>query len=329
MTSPSELASAGGQYGVVLNDIANEADFPFELGAGWTIDRASLSEVEVFRPQLEELRKLGAPFRSGLPYEASIDADQHQAVGFSWDLTPHQWRYTVVRSRDESPTERHKLDQALRIAPCDIRIAGWVEWTSSSSKKTVALNVPECVHYMRRILTNHVPSVPDFRRTKEIFELRSALDESKYPRIARALTLFAQYDELRDLSDTKFLAHFSVLESLLSHNPALNDSLDSITRQLRRNLKLLDHRMPPEENLGFDKFTRNATADQIIGKLYSIRSAAAHGGNTDEPLKWLNDRRPTGWTFWDHEYSYLRSIVQRILVAALREPQLITDLQGE
>jgi hypothetical protein len=83
-----------------------------------------------------------------------------------------------------------------------------------------------------------------------------------------------------------------------AHNPDKYDPVDSITRQLKRNLTLLDHRMPPSENLEFSEF-QNAKSEQVVGKLYGMRSAVAHGGHTSEALKWLNEHRPPGWAVFD------------------------------
>ncbi|WP_327110759.1 hypothetical protein OHB12_23635 [Nocardia sp. NBC_01730] len=331
MTSDPQLASAGGQFGVVLNDLAHEADFPFDLG-GWTVDRATTSEINIFRHQLVALNEI-ASYHHGLPHEATIEVDPGgRAASYSWDLPPDKWRYTVVRLDGGDPDERHKLDQALRVSPADLRITGWVEWQSAAAEKSIGLNAPEWVHWLRRMFGERAPQSLDFVRVKEIFDVRQALDEDRYPNIVRALQLFVQYDELRETSGAKFLGHFAVLESLLSHNPDKHDPVDSITRQLKRNLVLLDHRMPPSENLGLTEFGKKGqqvTAEQVIGKLYSIRSSVAHGGDPSGDLAWLNDRRPSSWTpLSDHEYGYLRRVTQRVLVAALREPQLVTDLRG-
>jgi len=67
-----------------------------------------------------------------------------------------------------------------------------------------------------------------------------------------------------------------------------------------------------------------------------LRSALAHGGSYTKDLKWLWQRRPTKD---EDKYlnesqalkwfkKYLRTLVKRVLLQAMREPQLITDLKG-
>lgn len=312
---------------MILNDLAAESTFPFDLG-GWMIDRATAEEVNLIRPTLHSLSELTTRARSP-KYEASIATQlEGRASFYRFDLPIDAWRYTVVRPVGEQMDTRHELIQALRICPSDLRLAGWVDWYENQSQ-SIHFDVAETSHYFSRLLwTDPTPVIEDFTRSREIYELRCALDDEKYPEIARALALFVQLDQLNDSMDAKLLGHFTVLESLLSHAPDKYDPVDSITRQLKRNLVLLDHRMPPNENLELDQFGKSATGEQVISKLYSIRSAAAHGGSNEVAVKWLDDRTPSGWSWSDNINGYVRKLTQRVLVAALREPQLVSDLRG-
>lgn len=313
---------------MILNDLATESTFPFDLG-GWTIDRASTEEMNLIRPPMQALSQLATHHRAP-KFEASIETQyEGQGAFYDFSLSADAWRYTVVRAGGEHMDERHKLTQALRISPLDLRIGGWADWQEDPQSAEVNLDFAETGHYLSRIWsTDPTPVIADFTRAREIYELRCALDDEKYPEITRALALFEQLDQLSDAMDAKLLGHFTVLESLLSHAPDKYDPVDSITRQLKRNLVLLDHRMPPNENLELDRFGKNATGEQVISNLYSIRSAAAHGGSNEQVVKWLNDRTPSGWSWSDNISGYVRKLTQRVLVAALREPQLVSDLRG-
>lgn len=316
-----------GCFGVILNDLAAESTFPFDLG-GWTIDRATAEELNLIRPRLQTLSEL-ATSRDAPKYETHFTTEREGQVSwFHFDLPEDEWRYTVVRPVGDQMDTRHELIQALRICPSDLRLAGWVDWYENQPQ-SIHFDVAETSHYLRKFLfADPTPAIADFTRTREIYELRCALDDEKYPEIARALALFVQLDQLNDFMDAKLLGHFTVLESLLSHAPDKHDPVDSITRQLKRNLVLLDHRMPSNENLELDQFGQNATGEQVISKLYSIRSAAAHGGSNEVAVKWLDDRTPSGWSWSDNINGYVRKLTQRVLVAALREPGLVSDLRG-
>lgn len=82
-----------------------------------------------------------------------------------------------------------------------------------------------------------------------------------------------------------------------------------------------DHRLPI-------KFT-DTTAVQAIGRMYSYRSALAHGGLGSDHLAWLEKRCPLEYRDDPHWLTHiLRRLTQRVLQAALAEPQLITDPKG-
>ena len=134
-----------------------------------------------------------------------------------------------------------------------------------------------------------------------------------------------------DGSKLKVLGYFAVLESLLSHVPKPNDSADSITRQLKRNLLLLNNRIKlTDVEFGLDSF-KNSDPDKVVSQLYALRSKFAHGGDATNETKWFDSRRPQHYDSWGPQNwitSYLRSVVQKVLQCALREPQLVIDLKG-
>lgn len=119
-------------------------------------------------------------------------------------------------------------------------------------------------------------------------------------------------------SDVAFLGYFSVLESLLVHKPDPKDPNDSITRQVKKKITLLDNRWTPRMD-----YTAFGTAkpEAIWGKMYELRSAIAHGDAPDfqSRLQMLKDRAKAR--------SLLMSAVRAVARYALREPQLVTDLR--
>ena len=127
------------------------------------------------------------------------------------------------------------------------------------------------------------------------------------------------YLHLRDVPATsplQVLALFSILESLLTHQPDKNDPSDSTTRQIKNKMVLLDSRfrevLPYVEYFG-DKLTRL----QTWTKLYEVRSAVAHG------------RQPEAKGFEDLEKvrRFMRLAVKRVMRHALDNPRLSADLR--
>jgi hypothetical protein len=119
-------------------------------------------------------------------------------------------------------------------------------------------------------------------------------------------------------SDVAFLGYFSVLESLLVHKPDPKDPTDSITRQVKKKITLLDNRWRPK--LDYSIFG-NPNPEAIWGKMYDLRSAIAHGDTPDfkKDLKTIKDRT--------NALSLLIRTVRAIARHALLEPQLVADLR--
>jgi len=313
-------------FGVVLNDLSDEVPFPIDLGHGWVLDRATADEVPLVKEVLAPIALLKDP---ALPYEASVAVSGGGRFRErAWDLNQTKWRYSVVRRVSVDAGDQHKLVQAFRIAPSDLYLNGWVRVDSGTNGTQQSIDHVVSMHYFERGLALGAPNDIDVDSLARTVNLRYELDEEKFPGIAHAVNLFTQLDQVSDGSDVKFLGHFAVIESLLTHAPDPHDPVDSISRQLKRNLALLDHRMPINQNLELDSF-RDCTADQVISRLYSIRSAAAHGGNTQKDVEWLVGRKPGHWGLFDSAHGMVRRMTQRVLLSALVEPQLVTDLKGK
>jgi hypothetical protein len=119
-------------------------------------------------------------------------------------------------------------------------------------------------------------------------------------------------------SDVAFLGYFSVLESLLVHKPDPKDPTDSITRQVKKKITLLDNRWSPR--LDYSVFG-TSKPEAIWGKMYELHSAIAHGDvpEFNQSLKILKDRA--------NARSLLIRTVRAVARHALHEPQLVADLR--
>ena len=180
----------------------------------------------------------------------------------------------------------------------------------------------------------------DLGQLADVARLRADLDEKAYPTIVRAIEMFRDLDVVPP-TPAKMLGYFGVVESLLSHAPKPNDSADSIARQLKRNLILLNNRMGGGQKLGLEEFG-DTKHEKVITKLYEYRSAIAHGGDwtaKGDALVKIHDGwddAPTGPQKHVFQQSYnakwperfLRRLTKRVLVHSMREPKLVVDLKG-
>jgi hypothetical protein len=121
-------------------------------------------------------------------------------------------------------------------------------------------------------------------------------------------------------SPLRFLGYFAILESLLTHKPKPTDPYESITRQVTQKLALLDNRW--ESRLDYTSFQNGARHETIWKKMYSYRSAVAHGdvpdfGSGDLALLVSPERA----------MALIKQSVKAVLRFALVEPRLVADLR--
>ena len=119
-------------------------------------------------------------------------------------------------------------------------------------------------------------------------------------------------------SSLRFLGYFGILESLLIHKPNPEDPYDSITRQVKKKLALLNSRFStPIDYKGFG----NMKTEKIWETMYSYRSNLAHGNSPD----FQKGLKPLGSP--DRALALLNKTVKAVIRQALIEPQLIDDLR--
>jgi hypothetical protein len=109
-----------------------------------------------------------------------------------------------------------------------------------------------------------------------------------------------------------------MLEALLTHQPKPSDPYESITRQIKKKVALLDNRWSPR--IDYRRFG-GVDPDKVWEKMYSYRSALAHGAkpNFTGDLQLL--RNP------DQALSLVKETVKSIARFALVDPRLLEDLK--
>ena len=312
------------EYGVVLNDIAEEFIATDINLAGWILGKATLDEALSCSKILQEYGSLNFLSQPKQEMAISPSGNGFQFVPLN-DIS--KWRYVVVRPTAAAEIDRELLAEALRISDADLCVEIWCKRKSHDSE-VIQSHPAQCVQYLARASREELSQTLEVNHLIEVVNLRARFDNDKFRSIVKAIEMFRALD-VNPPSAVKMLGYFGVIESLLSHAPLPSDSADSISRQLKRNLILINNRMDSNRSLGFNEFG-NTKAEVVISKLYAYRSAIAHGGDESVKLKKLTDLHQ-GWPenaldLWPDRF--LRRLVKRVLVHALREPQLVIDLKG-
>jgi hypothetical protein len=127
--------------------------------------------------------------------------------------------------------------------------------------------------------------------------------------------------ELKDLprfSPLQILGYFAVLESVLTHAPNPDDRYDSITRQIKQKLALLNKRWnPPLDYSAFPTLSH----DKVWSKMYAYRSAIAHGSTPN----FAGELSALGKA--ENANLLISEAVKKTIYQTLEEPQLLADLQ--
>ena len=142
---------------------------------------------------------------------------------------------------------------------------------------------------------------------------------------SQSVTLKRHIEALRHLkalgrdSRLRFLGYFAVLEALLTHAPDPKDPYDSITRQVKKKIALLNNQWP--DSLDYTPFA-GIPPDKLWTRMYSYRSAIAHG---DEPN--LSSGELTVLKNHETALRLLVNTVKAVMRYALDEPLLLRDLR--
>jgi hypothetical protein len=114
----------------------------------------------------------------------------------------------------------------------------------------------------------------------------------------------------------RFLGSFAILESLLTRNPRDEDPMSSLGYQIRTKMQLLERRF-----VHAVAYPRNLESSKYWSKMYSHRSAIAHGNFAamDKPPKEIGSTSDA--------LAFVEGIVSRVMRVALDEPQLMADLK--
>jgi hypothetical protein len=297
----------------VMNVSSLESE-EFTLAPGHILRRANPEEIERIRSILPQIHFGPTPSRLHWEYEPpSLGGGPYQP------LTQEKFRYFVI-AFDGSSQEAGVIQRAADISIREIELGLTV--TTMNGAQGWVITPGRLFHFLS--------SEPMYGQFCKPFSERDAAEVSSiYSRLKdhdKALVdvdqLASQIGQMKEMSRWSPLAvlgYFAILEALLTHLPKPLDPYDSITRQIKKKLTLLDNRW--STRIDYSPFG-GAEPEKVWEKMYSYRSALAHGAkpNFERDLKLL--RSP------DHALSLVKETVKSIARFALVDPRLLEDLKN-
>jgi hypothetical protein len=281
------------------------------LATGHVLRRARDKEIETIKKHLKELLT-GPQFFMADAWERRL----FQGTGIQELLPESEWRYYVIAFHGNNSTI-DRIREASEIAPVELEIL----FTTVNGGRGVVWHA------------DHVfQAVQEAQHNDDFFVDFSAGDAAQVKRVRLLLEstagevmninwFISQLSALKGFprrSTLRFLGYFAVLESLLTHPPRPTDPYDSITRQVKKKLTLLDHRW--SRRIDYSPFG-DTPAETVWGKMYAYRSAVAHGGTPDfnSLLSVLRNHATA--------LRLLQETAKAVVRYALEEPLLVLDLR--
>ena len=317
--------------GFVFLDVNNDLlQGGHNLGHGLTLRKATLAEimdrhVEATFRMWSERRGTSAFLNQRMPLH---DANSGTASG-SILPNPEEWRHAVIECTDKNILFWN-VNLAFSISNADLRMGFICFENNGYSTPFLEFPMLNVRNPLGAMFVDHkLPSVNDLPEIRQNISYVLSNITMDFPsEIRKIIHMFASLDNLPDSSPFKVLGYFSVIEGLLSHSPQNSDRMDSIQRQLIRNINLLNNRLKKIDREIIFSIFGETKPEKVLTRFYAYRSAIAHGGKVESPIDDINKIR-IGSEKTDHlwVHDWLRNMTKKLILAAIVEPELVNDLK--
>ncbi|MGH9686608.1 MAG: hypothetical protein ACRD5K_05905 [Candidatus Acidiferrales bacterium] len=285
----------------------------YTIAPGHELRRANADEIEFIKSTFER-RILPHPFNwDASVWERPLDSSEGP-------LPESEWRYFVM-SRGENPPPFQEFQETFDLSPLELE-AGIFAIPMPDHGAGVGFVLPRVFQVLEENYRNDSFFVDvSARDIDQMRAIHSQLCQWQGVGPLDVRSLARQLSDLKCLphrSQLRFLGYFALLESLLTHPPKPLDPYDSITRQVKKKLALLDRRF--SRKIDYAPFG-GAGAESVWSKMYDYRSLVAHGGSPQfaGQLQVLGNAETA--------LTLIKETVKAVIRQALTEPQLIVDLR--
>jgi hypothetical protein len=304
---PQPSGLMGDNFAFVTNISRLRGAASFSIAENHQLRRATAEEIPAIRETLQRLQTMPG-FN---PWE------QRVAEGGLIERMPEaDWRYHVISFRGPNHTIV-ELDQVFSLAQPELQIG--FTFVGTGTGRALYWTPGRLFQQLDPFRWSDFVEVaaPDIENVAAIHSRLRQHDEN----LVGVKRLVGQIHHLGGVpanSSLQFLGYFGILEALLTHHPKPSDPYESITRQVKTKMALVNHRCQPR--IDYSPFP-GAPPEAIWKKMYAYRSILAHGGSAsfDGELQTLGDHRKA--------LNLLKQSVKAVIRQALIEPQLLADLR--
>jgi len=304
----------------IISHLQVVGDLPVEILPNYIFRPATDFEVE----QIKTIIKESIPYKRNawVSYDAEI-VETINSIGntsYSYAALPRErWKYWVISF--EGGNERIPEFQLLsRLLPVNFEIGSQLIYDGEAMAH-ILMSPYAALRYSNWDQAFGKPEIVTTIQIAfigELYEMYQILqDQFAFVRIA--VQNFYSLSNIPDGSDLVIVGLFAIIESLITHAPRLSESLDSINHQITNKIMLLRKRF--SRNVLPKGYFMDAGEDKIWKKLYSYRSAVAHGTqvNFEGDHQILKDRITV--------IKFLQDNIKELIILGLKEPEFLYDLR--
>ena len=264
-------------YGVIFNWLDFEPKLPFVFNAEFSLARANETQRTEIREFIQTYYLRGRMNRIPYEYGSAIresngrryymriqDSKEHLYWVVNTSFTSGKADVAASLFGDEVPEVDKRtrcLQDAFNLSSTEIRM-GWSNWIYTFEADAFFHNRPGFFmpdfSFLQPII-----SLDQLIEAQEIYQLLDNMN-TEYQAVTRALQELEALEHLPLNSRLRTLGYFAIIETLITHNPTQSDRGDSISRQLKAKISLLNNRFNRPVDLvalfGNEKF------EKVIGK---------------------------------------------------------------
>jgi len=289
---------------------------PLELIPGHFFRRANTKEIGEIKEYISKYGIYTAPYEATRAKRVSTSGYQ-----YTYDLPKSKWRYWLI-SFEGTNDKIREIEYAANLLKHDINIA--FTFVRDETLQKYGIMYTPSILYTLISDTTRIPEVlsVDTDELLEIgnnYNLISDLDKDSYRNIFRAIQDFYFTKNISKISSLLVVAYFSIIECIIIHKPKPEDTIDSISRQIKTKMYLLSKRF--QRDIDYKAYFGKAKFETIWGKLYSYRSSIAHGDDIkfNGEFKILKNK--------DNVHEFLKETIKLLLLYAITNPDFILDFR--